>query len=94
MAPDPPFPNMTEKKPPLFSASITTHCSCSAELCAHQQDALLKVIEDAWQTGRKAGIATVIEKIRVASASGLALRLQDGELEEPDDGNNPGQSSN
>lgn len=68
----------------LFETTIRLDCECNVEPCAHQQEAFLKALEDAWQSGRKAGIATVVEKIREASKSGLTLRLQDGELELPD----------
>ena len=47
------------------------------------QAALNKALEDAWQSGRKAGIATVIGKMKEAAEHGLVLRLNDGELELP-----------
>jgi hypothetical protein len=74
---------MTTQKKPLFEVTIALDCECNNELCKHQQQAMLKAVEDAWQSGRKAGIATAVEKIREASKRGLTLNLQNGELELP-----------
>ncbi len=84
MAPYPQVPWVKKGKKRLFETTISLNCKCNVEPCAHQQAAFLKAVEDAWQSGRKAGIATVVDKIREASKSGLTLRLQDGELELPD----------
>ena len=72
-----------EERETVFSATLELNCECSVEMCEHQNAALLKVIQDAWQSGRKAGIATVIGKMKEAAEHGLVLRLNDGELELP-----------
>ena len=72
-----------EERKTVFSATLELNCECSVEMCEHQNAALLKVIQDAWQSGRKAGIATVFGKMNEAAEHGLVLRLNDGELELP-----------
>ena len=74
---------MSEESKVLFSAEISLECKCENDLCEHMQAALNKALEDAWQSGRKAGIATVIGKMKEAAEHGLVLRLNDGELELP-----------
>jgi hypothetical protein len=74
---------MSEGNKVLFSTEITLECKCENDMCVHMQAALNKAIQDAWQSGRKAGIATVIGKMKEAAENGLVLRLQDGELELP-----------
>ncbi len=76
---------MTSKKPSkhLFSQTIKVSCSCEVNICEHVQRAMGKSVEAAWQSGRKAGISLVIERLKEASRSGLVLRLKDGELELP-----------
>ena len=74
---------MDEETSFLFSTEISLDCDCVNNLCEHLQASLNKVTQDAWQSGRAAGIATVIAKMKEAAENGLVLRLQDGELELP-----------
>jgi hypothetical protein len=68
----------------VFSARFKLECDCATEACEHLIAELNSAIQDAWQSGRKAGIATVIEKLRASAKNGLVLRLEDGELVLPD----------
>lgn len=74
---------MNERNKVLFTSEITLACDCENNLCPHMQASLNKTIQDAWQSGRTAGIATVIGKMKEAAEHGLVLRLNDGELELP-----------
>lgn len=68
----------------VFSANFALDCDCANEACEHFIAKLNTSIQDAWQAGRKAGIATVIERLRQSAEHGLVLRLQDGELVLPE----------
>jgi len=68
----------------VFSARFKLECDCATEACEHLIAELNSAIQDAWQAGRKAGIATVIAKLRESAQHGLVLRLQDGELVLPE----------
>ena len=68
----------------VFSARFKLECDCATEVCDHLIAELNSAIRDAWQSGRKAGIATVIDKLRESAKHGLVLRLQDGELVLPE----------
>ena len=68
----------------VFSARFKLDCDCANEACEHFIAELNNSIQEAWQAGRKAGIATVIEKLRESAKHGLVLRLQDGELVLPE----------
>jgi len=68
----------------VFSARFSLSCDCANEACEHFIAELNASIQEAWQAGRKAGIATVIEKLRESAQHGLVLRLQDGELVLPE----------
>ena len=74
---------MDEENSVLFSTDISLDCDCVNNLCEHLQASLNKATQDAWQSGRTAGIATVIAKMKEAAEHGLVLRLNDGELELP-----------
>lgn len=74
---------MDEQKGVLFNAEISLDCDCVNNLCEHLQASLNKATQEAWQSGRTAGIATVIAKMKEAAEHGLVLRLNDGELELP-----------
>ncbi len=67
----------------LFSQTTQLNCSCEVHICEHVQRAMGKGVEAAWQSGRKAGISLVIERLKEASRSGLVLRLKGGEPELP-----------
>jgi hypothetical protein len=67
----------------VFSARFKLECDCATEVCDHLIAELNSAIQDAWLSGHKAGILTVIEKLKLAAGSGLVLRLKDGELELP-----------
>jgi hypothetical protein len=68
----------------VFSARFSLNCDCANEACEHFIAELNASIQEAWQAGRKAGIATVIAKLRESAQHGLVLRLQDGELVLPE----------
>ena len=67
----------------VFSARFKLDCDCATEACEHLIVELNNAIKEAWQSGRKAGILAVIEKLTSAAGTGLVLRLKDGELELP-----------
>jgi hypothetical protein len=68
----------------VYAARFKLDCDCANEACEHFIAELNNSIQEAWQAGRKAGIAAVIEKLRESAQNGLVLRLQDGELVLPE----------